>query len=46
MVPGPYKIAAEFAGMNKFEATLQVQTQESASCDITFQPAGTKITVK
>src|SRR5450759_2153471 len=40
--PGPYKITAESAGMNKFEATLQVQTQESASVTITFVPAGTK----
>ena len=45
VVPGPYKITAEFAGMNKFEATLQVQTQGSASVTITFVPAGTKITV-
>ena len=33
VVPGPYKITAEFAGMNKFEATLQVQTQGSAYGD-------------
>ena len=43
--PGPYKITAESAGMNKFEATLQVQTQESAAVTITFVPAGTKTTV-
>ena len=46
VVPGPYKIAAEFAGMSKFEATLQVQTQGSATVAIIFQPAGTKITVE
>src|SRR5271157_1167070 len=46
VVAGPYKLTAEVAGMNKFEATLQVQTQESASVTITFQPAGTKTTVE
>ena len=42
VIPGPYKITADSAGMNKFEATLQVQTQGSATVDITFQPAGTQ----
>src|SRR4051812_30780170 len=36
VVPGPYRLAAELAGMSKFEATLQVQTQASASVSITF----------
>ena len=46
VIPGPYKVVADFAGMNKFEATVRVQTQESASVPITFLPAGTKTTVE
>jgi len=45
VIPGPYKIAVEFAGMNKFEATVEVQTQQSATVEITLQPAGTQTTV-
>jgi len=45
VVPGPYKITAESAGMNKFEAIVQVQTQQSATVEITFQPAGTQTIV-
>ena len=46
VIPGPYKLTAEVGGMSKFEATLQVQTQASATVDITLQPAGTKVTVE
>ena len=40
VIPGPYKITAESAGMNKFEATLQVQTQRSASVDYHISARG------
>jgi len=45
VIPGPYKVVAEFAGMSKFEATVEVRTQQSSTVDITFQPAGTKTAV-
>ena len=45
VAPGTYKVAAEFAGMAKFEATVEVQTQQSATLDITLQPAGTQTVV-
>ena len=45
VVPGAYKIEAESAGMKKYEATLTVQTQQSATIDITLQPAGTQTLV-
>ena len=41
LVPGPYKLTAEFAGMAKFEATLVIQTQQAATIDMVMQPAGT-----
>jgi hypothetical protein len=45
VIPGPYKVVAESPGMNKFDATVAVETQKSATVDITFQPAGTKVAV-
>ena len=45
VVPGPYKIEAESSGMKKFEATVTVQVQQSATIDITLQPAGTQTVV-
>ena len=45
VIPGPYKVVADFAGMNQFDATVVVDTQRSANVDITFQPAGTKVAV-
>ncbi|MEK7404131.1 MAG: TonB-dependent receptor [Acidobacteriota bacterium] len=45
VVPGAYKVAAESAGMKKFEATATVQTQQSATIDITLQPSGTQTLV-
>src|SRR5271157_1333742 len=45
VIPGPYKVVAESAGMNKFDATVEVEAQRSATVDIVFQPAGTKTAV-
>ncbi len=45
VVPGPYKIVASFSGMRDFEATVTVQTQQSATIDITLHPAGTQTVV-
>lgn len=43
--PGRYKVVAEFAGMAKFEVTAEVQTQQSATLDITMMPSGTQTVV-
>ncbi|MDP3000670.1 MAG: TonB-dependent receptor [Bryobacterales bacterium] len=43
--PGPYRIEAELAGMQKFEATITVQVQQSTNIPITLQPAGTQTIV-
>jgi len=45
VLPGPYKLEAEFAGMKKFEASVTVQTQQSTRVDITLSPAGTQTVV-
>jgi len=45
VIPGPYRMTAEFAGMAKFEATVEVQTQRSATVEITLAPAGTQTLV-
>src|SRR5512140_3522932 len=45
VAPGPYKIVAASTGMNKFEATLTVQTQQSSDLEITLLPAGTQTVV-
>lgn len=45
VIPGPYKVEAESAGMRKFEATVTVQTQQSANISITLQPSGTQTVV-
>ena len=45
VLPGPYKLEAQSAGMKKFEATLVVQTQQSATIDITLHPAGTETVI-
>ena len=45
VVPGPYKLEAEFSGMRKFEASVTVQVQQSATIDITLQPSGTQTIV-
>jgi len=41
VIPGPYKVVVEFAGMKKFEGTLTVRTQESEVVDVMMLPAGT-----
>lgn len=46
VVPGPYRIVAESAGMNRYEATVTVSTQESTSVDVILQPAGTATTIR
>ena len=46
VVPGPYKIVVESAGMAKFEANLTVRVQESSVIDAILLPAGTVTTVK
>ena len=45
VVPGPYKLSANFQGMKPFEATLTVQTQVSAAVDIRLQLAGSQTLV-
>ena len=45
LVPGSYKLVAEFGGMAKFEASVIVQTQQSATVDIVLQPSGTQTVV-
>src|SRR3954451_25461539 len=32
-IPGPYRVTAEFAGMQKYEATFTVQAQQDAVID-------------
>ena len=46
VMPGPYKISVESAGMNKFAATVTVSVQESAAVDVTLAPAGTATSVE
>ena len=45
VVPGVYKVVAEFAGMSKFEVTVEVQTQQSSTLEVILQPAGTQTVV-
>src|SRR3981081_4383432 len=40
-IPGPYRVAAEFAGMQKYEATFTVQAQQDAVIDVTLQIGST-----
>ena len=37
LVPGPYLLVVEAAGMQKFEATLTVRVAQSAVVDVTVQ---------
>src|ERR1051325_1092725 len=37
VIPGSYRIVGEFAGMQKFEGTLTVQTSSDASVDIVLR---------
>src|ERR1051326_3970935 len=45
VIPGPYRLESEAPGMRKFEASVTVQVQQSATIDITMQPAGTQTMV-
>src|SRR5215470_14542485 len=45
VIPGAYRLVAESAGMNKFEATVAVEPQKSSTVDITFRPTGTATSV-
>ncbi len=42
VVPGPYQLSAESAGMTKFDASVTVQTAASTTIDIALKPAGTQ----
>ena len=44
--PGPYLVAVEYAGMAKFEATVTVTVEGSATVDVELQPAGTTTVVR
>jgi len=44
--PGPYKVSAEFAGMQKYEATFTVQSQQDAVIDVTLQVGATTTQVE
>jgi hypothetical protein len=46
VVPGPYRLAVESPGMGRYEAAVSVSTQESASVEVTLQPAGTATTIR
>jgi hypothetical protein len=46
VTPGPYRISAEFAGMQKFEGNLTVQVQQDPVVDIILQVGGTSTTVQ
>jgi hypothetical protein len=45
VTPGSYKLEAESSGLAKFEGTVTVQTQQSATIDVTLHPAGTQTMV-
>jgi hypothetical protein len=45
VLPGPYKLEANSAGMRKFEASVTAQVQQSATIDITLEPASTQTMV-
>src|SRR5689334_23134618 len=46
VLPGAYKISADFSGMARFEAAIEVQTQQSATISIVLKPSGTTTVVK
>jgi hypothetical protein len=45
VMPGPYRLTAQFPGMQSFEGTLTVQTAQDASVDIVLQVAQAATTV-
>ena len=46
LLPGAYRLTAESAGMQRYEATLTVQVQQSAVVEIVLQPGQTTTTVE
>jgi hypothetical protein len=46
VTPGPYRIKAEFGGMQTWEGNLTVQVQQDATVDITMQVASAATTVE
>jgi hypothetical protein len=46
VIPGPYRIGAEFSGMQRFEGALQVQLQQDATIDMVLQVAQAVTTVE
>ena len=45
VIPGSYRLVGEFAGMQKFEGNLTVQTSDDASVDIALKVASATTTV-
>jgi hypothetical protein len=45
VLPGPYRLTAEAPGMQKYEASLTVQTQQSAVVDVTLRVGATSTEV-
>jgi hypothetical protein len=45
VLPGQYRIGIEFAGMQKYEATFTVQTQQSTTADAVLSVATGAVTV-
>lgn len=46
LIPGGYRLTAESSGMQKYEATLTVQVQQSAVVDIVLLPGQTATTIE
>jgi len=44
VIPGPYRLAAEFAGMQRFEGDLTLQVQQDATVDVTLRVAQATVT--
>ena len=45
VAPGSYRLEARFSGMSPYQATITVQTQQSANVDIVLQLSGTQTVV-
>src|SRR5215831_3600963 len=45
LTPGPYHIEVELPGMQKYEATLTVQVQESTTADAVLRVASEAVTI-
>src|SRR5688500_1979004 len=46
VIPGPYRLVAEFTGMQTFEGTLTVHTQQDVTLDVVLQVAQAATTVE